>query len=306
VKLSRLTGRSSRPLGIVAACAMLMLLGACSAVRLTYNNADTLARFRVSDYVDFTPAQAEQFKARFSSLHRWHRTQELPAYTQLLRTVGDRIAKGVSAADVAWTIDNSRSRYRKMTAKAAADAAPLLVTLTPEQLQQMEKRFAENNRRYVKDNLEGDPRRLQYKRAAQLEEYFRDWIGQLDDRQIERLDRFAEGYGRMQAMRLDDRKRTQQEALAIMRSERDAARLGPRLAALFSQPDEGRSAEYRSAAARYEAEIASLIVDMDRLLTPGQRARAQRRAMSYAEDLASLSEGVPAAAVTELLLVADR
>jgi hypothetical protein len=291
-------------LGIAAACAALMLLSACSAVRLTYNNADTLARFRVSDYVDFTPAQAEQFKARFAVLHQWHRAQELPAYTQLLRNAGDRIAKGLSVDDVAWAIDNARDRYRKMAARAASDAAPLLATLTPEQLQQMEKRFAENNRKYARDYLEGDARRLQYKRAAQLEDYFRDWIGPLNDRQIERLDRFAEGYGRMQAMRLDDRKRTQQEAMAILRAERDPLRLGSRLAALFAHPDEGRSAEYRSAVARYESEVASLIVDMDRLLTAGQRVRAQRRAISYAEDLAALSEGAPAAATTELLLLA--
>jgi hypothetical protein len=222
----------------------------------------------------------------------------------LLRNAGDRIARGISAEDVAWAIDNARSRYRKMAAKAASDVAPLLATLTPDPLHQMEKRFAENNRKYSRDFLEGDSRRLQSKRAAQLEEYFRDWIGPLNDRQIERLDRFAEIYGPMQAMRLDDRKRTQQEALAILRSERDPLRLAQRLAALFANPDEARSPEYRSAAARYEAEVASLIVDMDRLLTAGQRTRAQRRALSYAEDLAVLSETAPGATTQALLLAA--
>lgn len=295
--------RLSRHLGMAILLAALALLGACSAVRLTYNNADVLARFRASDYVDFTPAQAEQFKARFAALHQWHRTQELPAYVQLLRTTGDRIVKGISNEDVAWAVDNVRTRYRKMTAKAASDAAPMLVTLTADQLQQMEKKFAENNQKYAKDFLEGDPRRLQYKRTAQLEEYFRDWMGQLSDRQLDRLDRFADDYGHMQALRLDDRKRNQQAALAILRNERDAARLAPRLAALFTNPDEGRSAEYRSAVARYETQIAALIVDMDRLLTAGQRMRAQRRALSYAEDLAALTAGSPVA-MTELLLLA--
>lgn len=288
---------------MVAGFAVMALLGACSAIKLTYNNADVLARFRASDYVTFTPAQAEQFKSRFAALHQWHRSQELPAYVQLLRAAGDRLEKGLSRDDVAWAIGNARVRYRRIAARAASDAAPILATLTADQLQQVEKRFAENNRRYAREFLEGDSRRLQYRRAAQLEAYFRDWIGPLSERQTERVDRFADDYGRMQALRLDDRKRTQQEALAILRTERDAGRLGARLAALFSQPEEGRTADYRAAFARYEAGLASLIVDMDRLLTPGQRARAQRRAQDYAEDLAALS-GASGTATSELLLLA--
>lgn len=297
---------SNRPIclaGTVIGLAMLLMLGACSAVRLTYNNADVLARFRATDYVTFTPVQADQFKARFAALHQWHRAQELPGYVQLLRGAGDRIGKGLSAEDAAWAIDNARSRYRKVAARAALEAAPILITLTADQLQQAEKKMAANNRKYEKDFLEGDPRRLQYKRATQIEGYFRDWLGPLNDRQIERVDRFAEDYGRMQALRLEDRKRTQQQALAILRAERDAGRLGARLAALFSHPEEGRSADYRATLARYEASVATLLVDMDRLLTPEQRLRAQRRAQDYAEDLAALSQG-PSAATAALVLIA--
>ena len=289
----RLRGR----LRLWGAVAALVTLAACSTLKLTYNNADMLVRYRVSDYVDFTPAQSEQFKTRFTALHRWHRSQELPAYVDLMRQVGNRIALGLSGEDVAWAISNARNRYRKLTARAAADAAPIVASLTSEQLQQIEKKFSDNNRRFARDYIEGDPRSSRHKRATQLEDHFRDWIGNLSDQQEQRIDRFVDEFGHMQVLRLEDRKRTQQEFLALARAERDPGRLALRLGALFSSPEAGRSAEFRLAMARYEAEIATLILDINRLLSPQQRRRAERRALNYVEDLVILSS-TQSAAVT--------
>ena len=290
-----LRGRLRGRLRLWGAVAALVTLAACSTLKLTYNNADMLVRYRVSDYVDFTPAQTEQFKARFATLHRWHRSEELPAYAELVRQAGNKISLGLSAEDVSWAISNARSRYRKLTARAAADAAPIVASFTREQLQQVEKKFSENNRKFARDYLEGDPRSSRHKRATQLEDYFRDWIGHLNDPQEQRIDRFVDEFGHMQALRLEDRQRTQQEFLALARAERDPVRLAPRLAALFSNPEAGRSAEFRSAMARYEAEIAALILDIDRLLSPQQRRRAERRALDYAEDFTILNKAHSAA-----------
>jgi hypothetical protein len=296
-KMRRLIGVLSGRLRLVGAVAALVTLAACSALKLTYNNADVLARYRVSDYVEFTPAQSEQFKLRFATLHRWHRSQELPAYIELARQAGNKIALGLTAEDVTWAISNARSRYRKMTARLAADAAPIVASLTQEQLQQIEKKFSENNRRFAREYLDGDPRSSRHKRATQLEDYFRDWIGHLSNQQEQRIDRFVDEFGHMQALRLEDRKHTQQRFLALARAERDPARLAPRLAALFSNPEAGRTPEFRSAMVHYEAEIAALILDIDRLLSPQQRRRAERRALDYAEDFAILSSSLSAGGV---------
>lgn len=288
-------------LRLAAVMLVLPTLVACSALKLTYNNADALARFRLSDYVDLTPAQTEQFKTRFAALHRWHRSEELPAYAELMRQAGGKLALGVSAADVAWVISNARSRYRKLTARAAADAAPIVASLSSGQLQQIEKKFSDNNRRFARDYIEADPRSSRHKRAAQLEDYFRDWIGHLSDQQEQRIDRFVDEFGHMQVLRLEDRKRTQQEFLALVRAERDPVRLAPRLAALFSNPEAGRSVQYRSAMARYEAEIVTLILDMDRMLSSQQRRRAEKRALDYAEDFVTLSSTLSAAVAVSVV-----
>jgi hypothetical protein len=279
------------------------LLGGCSAVRFTYNNADLVARYKASEYVEFTSEQSEQFRARFAGFHQWHRSSELPAYVDLLRDAGARVGRGLRPDDVAWAVATARGQYRRLTAAAARDAGPLLVSLDAEQLQQVEKRFAENNRRFVRENLEGDPRRLHEKRSKQLEDQFREWTGRLTDQQRERIARFADEYGRIRAMRFEDRKHTQQAFLALLRSERDPVRMSQRVAALFSDPDEGRTREYREAMSQFESRFAALIVDIDRMLTPEQRARAIQKLQSYSADLAELHRPVAAGALSAVTAV---
>lgn len=273
---------------------LLLLLGGCSAVQFAYNHADTVARYKASEYVDLDNAQSQQFQIRFAGLQQWHRTRELPAYMQLARQAADRLARGLNHADVAWAIDQGRGHYRVLMARAARDAAPVLATLNDRQLQQIESRFADNNRKYRREWLEGDERALRRKRVEQLEDYAREFVGRLTDGQRERIARFADEHARMQAARLEDRRRSQGQGLGLLRGERDPAQLGERLAQLLGSPDELRAADYQQAVAQYEQRLAELVVDLDRMLTPEQRARAVRRLNAYAEDFGAL--GRPAEA----------
>lgn len=267
----------------------LLALVSCGAVRLTYNNADILARFKASDYVDLTATQSEQFKLRFAALHRWHRISELPKYVLLLQDAGDRISRGISADDVNWAIAALCAQYRLVAARAAEEATPVLAGLTPDQLTELEKNFAKSNRKFEKDNLIGDAQRLRRKRAAKIESNIEDWTGPLNGQQQARIDGLIDFYARVLVLRLEDRKHWQQEAMALLRARHTPSQLAPRLAALYSRPEEGRSAEYQAAMGRYEAAIGELVVDIDRMLSPGQRSRAVRRMQAYTEDLMALA-----------------
>lgn len=273
----------------LAAAGLLVLLAGCSAVQFTYNHADALARYKAAEYVDLDAAQVEQFRVRFSGLQQWHRSQELPPYAALLRQSSERLARGLAQADVGWALAQGRSHYRLLTARAAREAAPILASLTERQVQQIERRFAENNRKYRRDYLEGDERTLRRKRTEQLEDYFREFAGRPSDAQRERLAQFADEHGRMQLARFEDRRRAQAELLGLLRSERDPSRLGERLAVLYGSPDEARPPEYQRAIAQYEQQLAELVADLDRLLSTEQRTRAVRRLAAYADEVAELA-----------------
>lgn len=276
----------------------LLVIAACSTVRFAYNNVDTVIRFMVSDYVEFDAAQYEQFKTRLDALHQWHRVRELPVYVALLQTAGGKVAKGVAAEDVAWAITALRSRYRLLAARAAEDAAPLLAQLSDAQIVELEKNFGDKNRKYSKERLEGDPKKLRQKRADQLLDYFREMTGKLSEDQETRIERFADDYGRMTALRFEDRKRWQGRALILLRTERKSPQFAVHLTALFTRPEEGRSAEYIAASARHESGLAELVVDIDRTLTAEQRVRAVRRMQHYANEFTALSGPQPARSST--------
>jgi len=281
----------------VLSLALLALVG-CSTVRFAYNNVDSVIRFMASGYVEFDDVQFAQFKTRLEALHQWHRTRELPVYVALLQTAGGKVAKGVAAEDVSWAVASLRTRYRLLAARAAEDAAPLLAQLSDAQIDGIEKNFAEKNRKFSKDRLEGDERKLRKKRTDRLLGYFSEMTGKLNNVQEARIERFADDFGRMTALRFQDRKRWQGQVVALLRTERKSPQFAAHLAALFARPEDGRSAEYVAATARYESGLAELVVDIDRTLTAEQRVRAVRRMQHYADEFTALSGSQPVARST--------
>ncbi|HXC37841.1 MAG TPA: DUF6279 family lipoprotein [Burkholderiales bacterium] len=271
------------------ALAAAVLLAGCSALQFSYNNAATIARFMAGDYVDFNAAQAQEFKARFGRFHDWHRRQELPLYASLMRTAAERAEDGISGDDARWAIAAVRANYRTVMAQAATAAAPILAALSPRQIAQLEKAVAEKNAKYEKEHLLGDAKDLRDKRIEQVEDQFGEWVGRLSKAQKQRIERFVADYGDMAALRFADRQRWQHEALAVIRSERDPALLAAILQDLFAHPEKKRPQVLQQALDRYDQAVMELVMDIDRTLTPEQRARAVKRMRKYADDFTQLA-----------------
>ena len=90
-------------------------------------------------------------------------------------------------------------------------------------------------------------------------------------------------------LRFEDRRSWQHDAVALLRAHRTAGELAQGLAELFTRPELRRSEEFVREDRRWENDFAQLIVDLDRTLTPRQRARVVRRLDGYAEDCAVLA-----------------
>jgi hypothetical protein len=82
-----------------------------------------------------------------------------------------------------------------------------------------------------------------------------------------------------------------------MRQHRTAKELAPRLADIFVQPAKHRLPEFVQALVVWESDLTDLLLDIDRTLSPEQRAHVLRRMQRYAEDFEALSaeKGVAAA-----------
>src|ERR671913_523391 len=107
------------------------LLVSCTFTKFAYNQADTVAAWMVDDYFDLDASQKQEFQKRFDRFYTWHRYEQLPEYSQFMRTARSRFQDGLSREDVMWFMDGLRTRVRTAGRQVAPDAAALLVTLTP-------------------------------------------------------------------------------------------------------------------------------------------------------------------------------
>jgi hypothetical protein len=254
-------------------------------VRFTYDNADAYLRWKAGSYLDLEGDDADELDDRIDEFHAWHRKHALPKYVGFVHEASQRFGDGLSRQDLVWGYDSLRAQARESLRKAAELAAPLLDRVTPEQLAQIERRLAEENRQFYRDNLRGPELDRRRKRARHMVDRLEDWVGKLTQAQIQRVREYAERAPLTDHLRDDDRKRLQKDVIAIVRAREAHARLPERLA----HWERGRSPAYVAALDAWREQYFSLLLDLDRSLTPGQRARAQAQLRRYADDFEALA-----------------
>jgi hypothetical protein len=273
----------------------LAALAGCSGARLAYNNADTLVRWMADDYFALEGAQEEDFKARLAGFHAWHRGEELPRYSVLMTSAGDKLADGLTAAELQWAWESVKGRYRRMAAYAAPELAAVLATLTPAQFVRLDKKFAESDADYAKKHLKGGEAEQRKRRDKRNLELMREWFGDLTDEQEARLKISSAKLPLLYALRLQNRQRRQVEFVALLKTYRSPAELEPRLKHWLSEWEEGASPEYRRLSEAHRELYIQMLLELDRGLTPVQRAHALMLFYEYAETFKALAEqGKPA------------
>lgn len=272
-----------------------VLLQGCSAIRLGYGNADSLARWWIDQYVDLSPEQDVLVRERLLRFHAWHRKTQLPDYAELLRQ-GRAFATGQPTAKDALALSEGIIRRgRTIADQAAPDIADFLASIGPAQIERMSARFAEKNADFAKEAKLGEneaaQRTVRYKRLLERAEY---WFGDFNDTQQAALRQLVEGQNPGTRFWYDERLRRQREWLDLVRKvqserpprERTIQRLRD-YAAGFDLPVDPARLPQALALRRASADLA---VAIHALTTPAQRAHAQQRIDDLIRDLTELSQ----------------
>jgi hypothetical protein len=267
-------------LGLVA------LATGCSALGFAYNNADTWLRWKAAGYLDLEAAQAREFDARVEAFFVWHRAEALPQYARLVEEAVARLERGASREDLGWGYDAIREHSRAGLRRAGAELGDFLDRLTPAQIAHLEQRFAGDNRKYAERWLAGTLAERRERRTGRLVEVLEDWVGDLNEAQRERLRYYSEHAPLNAEGRDRDRRRRQAELVAMLRAQESAGRVGDWAADWERGRDAAFAAENRAAAER----LLAMLADLERSLTPAQRAHAVRRLRGYASDFQVLAQ----------------
>ena len=284
------------------------LLGAavlcgCSAVRVGYNQAPTLAWWWLDGWVDFDAAQSPKVKDAVAQWFAWHRRTQLPDYAQLLAAAAAQVQQPATAAQACRWQDELRARAETALlqgAALAADAAPLLGQA---QLPRLERRYRKSNQDFRDDFLQPDPdARLQaaVQRTADRAEML---YGRLDEAQLQLIAAGVEASPFDPAAWLAERERVQAQALQTLaalgaggaaRADRDTARAALQALALrWLHPPPGPYRNYQQQLAAYNCEF---VARLHNTTTPAQRRHARDRLRTWEEDVRALAAQKPAPA----------
>jgi hypothetical protein len=279
-----------RPTRLLLAATLLLLLQACSAVRVVYNQADSVLAWMADDYFDFDAAQKQDFHARLAPLLAWHRREQLPDYAKLLAEASQRLQRGAAREDAHWLIDGVQGRYRIMAMKAAPDITDLLHGLHPGNLKALERQFDRVNHKFAREHrLNGTPDEQRRERLERTVKRIRDWTGPLTSNQLERIGVLNDAVPNTDALRQQDRQRRQKEFIAMLKQRGNKAEFTRTLTAWLADWEKGRTPETRAALQEsYDKRIA-LYLEVERMLTAEQRAHLQQRLRGYIADIAALT-----------------
>jgi hypothetical protein len=216
---------------------------------------------------------------------RWHRAQELPKYARDAEDAARRLERGLTREDMVWGYDVFIGHGREAMRAAADQTAPLLDRLTPEQIQHMEQRVAEENRKFAREYLRGSERERREQRAKRIVERLEDWLGNLSKAQIEAVKQFSERAPLISELRDRDNRRIQGEILAIIRAHEAKKRLAEKVV----DWDRGRDPAYIAARAANVHEFNTMLLEINRLATREQRGRVIAELRRYAEEFRALA-----------------
>ena len=253
-------------------------------MRVAYDNADTFLHWRAMSYVELHGKTAEEFDERVDDFLLWHRRKALPQYARLSADAARRVAAGLSPEDVVWGYDSFVAQAKESLHEGAVRIAPMLDRLTPDQVAQLEKRFAEDNRKFSRENR-GSEKERRIRRARRTVGQLEDWVGKLNKAQVERVRQMSERVPVYDELRDRERKRIQAEFLSIVR----AHEAQKRLPAFVDGWERGRDPALVAASKIWRAEFEKMLIDFDRSLSEEQRARAVSRMRAFSEDFAALA-----------------
>lgn len=286
---------TSSVLGRVRLLAMLILVASsvgCAAIKLGYNNADTLALFQLDSYLELGPEQEQTVKERVNTLLAWHRSTQLPDYVAFIDKMRAKVAGPVTAGDVLEFNKQLTARMMIAGDKAAPDIAHLALTLSPEQINHAAKKVAADStkarREFVREEKATGEERV--KKYAERSE---SWFGKLTDEQKEIIRKSLASRPTDATWWIDERERRQREFIALLRkiqAERPTEEVAARwVRSYFAHLNIPSEAERRTRAESYRRGSAELIAQLINHATPEQRLKLDKKLNDYAQDFRSLA-----------------
>jgi hypothetical protein len=282
--------------------ALLALVAGCSvALKITYNQGPTLLYWWMDGYVDFNDEQSPRVRQLIDQWFRWNRQEQLPDYAQLLQRAQTQVQDPVLTPQAMCGMAQEVKRRMLLAFDHAVPSlAEVALTLTPEQLKHLEKKFEKNNAKYRDEFM--SPRRddrikANVKKAVERYELV---YGSVDDAQQQRIVQAVSASPYDAELWLAERRLVQQEIVQALRQLQAAKATQADTAALMAQAQaalrqvaqhvaQSPREAYRPQQQRVWDYNCGFAAQMHNTMSPAQRQFAQRKLKRWEDDIRALN-----------------
>ena len=279
---------------IAALLAVSCVLSGCGmALKLGYDQGSSLAFRWLDGYVDFDDAQSLRVRAGLDEWFAWNRRTQLPDYADLLaRASVEVLADTTPQRACAWA-DEIRHRVDVALEHARPTLVEVAPTLTPQQIANVEKKYASRNETYRDDYLQRDPAKRREAAVEREVERAETFYGSLDDAQRDKVARWVGDSPFDAELSYAERLRRQQDVVGLLRrvaatgaTRADAA---TEITALVERLDRSPDDAYRRYALRLTDYNCGLAASVHNMTSSAQRGTAAKKLKDYERDLRSLA-----------------
>lgn len=276
--------------------ALMAVVTACSTIRFSYNHGDTLLYWWLNAYIDIDGDQTDLVKKDIDNLFQWHRSTQLRDYAGLMNNMQRQLAGNPTQADLLADYRDIKARTELLAFKALPQLADLALSMKPEQVTQMEKKFASNNNDFRKKFMSGSVDDQQKARFKKSMEQFDLWFGSFSRDQEAQLRKASDARPLDNEIWLQERVLRQKKIVALLRRvQQDKLNKEQTMSAIHGLLreffDRMEAPERKAFFDAYVDNTTKFILTAIRIATPEQKAHAQKRMQGWIGDFNALSQG---------------
>ena len=270
-----------------------LLLSACSMIRVAYSNGETLSYFWLNGYIDVESDQKPWIKARIGKLFEWHRKTQIADYLQLMKMGQRQLLQPVDKAILASDIAELKKRSTIMIEQAMPDLTDLALDLRPHQIAAMENKYASSNSDFRKNYLHGDAGERRQYRFNKLMDQAEFWFGDFTREQESVIRKAYDAVPIDNDRNYANRLRRQRDLIAVLkkitherpRREVAMALLREQALGMFEPPAGTEAAIFHAAVNDAMLNVTVTVINS---ATSAQRARASRKLQDFIDDFSKL------------------
>lgn len=269
----------------VVALGSLLLLGGCSSTAFLYNRLDLILPWYLGEYVDLDRSQKKQLKSLLEPFLEWHRSEELPAYLEILAGIEATLDEEVAAEDVAAIASDFEQAWFRLEARAIEWMLVLGEGLSDQQIAEFVQQLQDKQREYEEEYLQRDDEKYQEDAFDNLYDNSRDYLGRLNAKQREGLEQAAGELQRADRVWLEERADWMQRLEVML--QREPGWQQAILDALAAR-DDTVSEEYLAVYQHNTAVVYQAIADLLNSRTEKQDQRLRRKLTDLRQDIEGL------------------